>query len=370
VVTVQDLEIDGLRPGSVERPADESALTRALAEAAAAGKVVVPVGGGRLLGFGDRLQAFDLALDMTGMSEVLERSQADLTVSVQAGITLERLNEELERSGQYLPLDPPGGPGHTIGGLLATGLSGPLRLRYGSARDFLIGLRVALPEGTLATSGGRVVKNVSGYDLNKLHLGAMGSLGIVVAATFKVFPKPLHELTLAAEAGDPWAEADRALRSQMPPIALELSSAGQLLALVAGSETAARRAARELGWPAAEAAFWTEHEHRTGGTWARISAPPAALRAILETLPGEGHWWASPGVGTANWMGWSDPEAVLAARRAAEAVGGSVVLVNAPPAVKDAVGAWGTPPATLDRMRLLRDAFDPGRVISRGRYLV
>src|SRR5439155_4131541 len=139
-----------------------------------------------------------------------------------AGITLESLQVELAKTGQFLPLDPFNSPGHTIGGLLATGWTGPLRLRYGSPRDFLIGIRVALPDGRLATGGGRVVKNVSGYDMMKLHYGALGSLGVIVAASFKVFPKPLQDVTVSS--GEGWADAERALATRVSPSALDLLS--------------------------------------------------------------------------------------------------------------------------------------------------
>jgi len=237
--------VDGLEPRSVERPRSEEELARLLAEAARDGQAVIPVGGGRLLGMGDPPERFDLALETAGLAEITEQSTADMTVSVQAGVTLERLNAELGKGGQFLPLDPFAAPGHTIGGLLATGCSGPLRMRYGTARDFLIGLRVALPDGKLASSGGRVVKNVSGYDLNKLHLGALGSCGVVVAASFKVFPRPLHEVTVESDGG--WQEAARALALKLPPVALELASSGRLVARLAGSESAVKRTATELG---------------------------------------------------------------------------------------------------------------------------
>src|SRR5207253_6740405 len=131
-------------------------------------------------------------------------------------------------SDLFLPVDPFNSPGHTVGGALAAALSGPRRLRYGSARDFTIGLRVALPDGRLVASGGRVVKNVSGYDLTKLHQGALGSLGVIVAASFKVYPSPLHQVTVGTGAGDldrAWGEARRALALPLPPTALELTPA-------------------------------------------------------------------------------------------------------------------------------------------------
>src|SRR5207253_5911265 len=125
------------------------------------------------------------------------------------------------------------------GGRLATGGTGPLRLRYGSPRGFLIGIRVALPDGRLATGGGRVVKNVSGYDMMKLHCGALGSLGVIVAASFKVFPKPLHDMTVSSEGG--WDDADRALAMPVTPAALEICSDGRVLARFTGSHAAVDR---------------------------------------------------------------------------------------------------------------------------------
>ena len=357
-----------MEPRSVERPRSEAELARRLADAAGDGQAVIPVGGGRLLGMGDLPERFDLALETAGLAEITEQSTADMTVSVQAGVTLDRLNEELGKGGQFLPLDPFAAPGHTIGGLLATAFSGPLRMRYGTARDFLIGLRVALPDGRLASSGGRVVKNVSGYDLNKLHLGALGSCGVVVAASFKVFPRPLHEVTVACDGG--WEEAERALRLTLPPVALELSSGGRLLARLAGSESAVKRTAAELGWAEADPNLWASHAARASDAWARISVPPGALPGVLGELPANADWWASPGVGVAHWFDAAGAETVTSARRGAEAAGGSLVLVAAPPDLKRQVGAWGTPPATIDLMRRLRDAFDPGRTISPGRFVV
>ncbi len=363
------VEVDGVTPAETERPESEQEVARLLRDAAHAGRAVIPVGGRRLLGMGNRPERFDIALDMTGLDQVLERSEHDMTVSVQSGVRLDDLNRLLGETGQHLPLDPFGGPGHTIGGLLATGFSGPLRLRYGSPRDFLIGLRVALPDGTLASSGGRVVKNVSGYDLNKLHFGALGSLGVIVAATFKVFPRPLHEVTLEARSQTPEADAEKAQWLRMTPHALEVSSAGRVLARIAGSEAAVKRVAAELGWPEADPDVWTKLAHQTSESWARVAVPPSALRDVVRALPEGAGWWASPAVGTLHWFDFA-PEAVPVVRQVAEAAGGSLVVVAAPPQVKEKLDAWGSAPATLDVMRQIRDAFDPKRTISPGRYLV
>src|SRR5262249_30370518 len=189
------------RAPAVEKPATAEELARTLNLAAQEKLVVAPVGGGRARGMGDVLGTCDVEIHTTRLDRVVEHSQADMVVSVEAGITLEALQDHLAKAGQFLPLDPFNSPGHTVGGLLATGWTGPLRLRYGSPRDFLIGIRVALPEGKLATAGGRVVKNVSGYDMMKLHYGALGSLGGLRAASFKVVPKPPHDVTRSSRGG-------------------------------------------------------------------------------------------------------------------------------------------------------------------------
>lgn len=370
VVEPSLLSVDGLQPKRVERPQSPEQLAEALRAAAERGEAVVPVGGARALSLGDPLERFDLALSVAGLDRIIELSQADMTVSVEAGVTLERLDQELARVGQLLPLDPPGGPGHTVGGILASGLSGPLRLRFGTPREYVIGLRVALPDGRLAASGGRVVKNVSGYDMNKLHLGALGSLGVIVAASFKVFPRPLRELTLQAQPADPWGEAERALALKLPPVALELDSTGVLAARFWGTGESLERMRSELGWPEGDADLWSRCQRRPLESCARISVPRHRLREVLAALPPGAGWWAWPGVGVAHWTGPLESAAVRGARMAAESAGGSLVLLGAPVELKREVGAWGTPPPTLELMRRLRDAFDPLRVISPGRYLV
>jgi glycolate dehydrogenase FAD-binding subunit len=351
---------------ATEKPGTEDDLARVLCEATEARKVVVPVGGRRANGMGGVVERRDVELHTTGLDRVIEHSPADMVVSVEAGITLEAVQAELARSGQFLPIDPFNSPGHTIGGLLATGWSGPLRLRFGSARDFLIGIRVALPDGRLASAGGRVVKNVSGYDLMKLHYGALGTLGIIVAASFKVFPRPLHDVTVESRGG--WAEVERALALALPPVALELFSDGRVVARFFGSPEAVKATAAGLGWDEADGSIWRQHAEAAPQRWARIAAPQARLRGILESLPPKSIWWASPGVGVAHWS-FEKTEDVAAARSAAEAAGGSLVLLAAPDEVKSEVGAWGTAPETLALMRQLKDAFDPDNVLNPGRFL-
>jgi glycolate oxidase FAD binding subunit len=358
---------------ATDKPATAEELARRLQQAAEAGTAVTPVGGGRASGMGDVTQRRGVALHTSRLDRVIEHSQADMVVTVEAGITLEALQAQLAKAGQFLPLDPFNSPGHTIGGLLATAWSGPLRLRFGSARDFLIGIRVALPDGKLASGGGRVVKNVSGYDMMKLHYGALGSLGVIVAASFKVFPKPLHDLTLEAahpSFDEAWTEAERVLSLPLAPSALELFSDGRMLARFSGSPDAVKRTAAECGWATADESVWSDHSRRAPERWARIAVPRVELKRILKSLPhGEG-WWASPGVGIAHWAVDATANAVLDMRAKVEAAGGTLVMLSAPPDFMQQVGAWGTPPTTLEIMRRLKDAFDPKGILNPGRFVV
>ena len=353
---------------SVEKPASAEELASTLREAASQKLAVAPVGAGRASGMGNPFERCDVLLHTTRLDRVVEHSQADMVVSVEAGIKLEALQAELAKHGQFLPLDPFNSPGHTIGGLLASGWSGPLCMRYGSARDFLIGIRVALPDGKLASGGGRVVKNVSGYDMMKLHYGALGSLGVIVAASFKVFPKPLHDVTVASDGG--WPDAHRALSTPVAPSALEIFSTGRVLARYLGSPAAVDRVVRELGWESADESAWDEHARTAPTYWARIAVPRMQLQKIVDALPAGAKWWASPGTGIAHWITAGDAPSVREMRSKAEAAGGALVMLAAPYQFMREVGAWGTLPSTIEIMRGLKRAFDPDGVLNPGRFVV
>ncbi len=340
-----------------ETPRTAEELAARLHEAAQAKLAVVPVGGGRARGMGNPLERCDVELHTTHLNRVIDHSQADLVVSVEAGITLEALQDALGKAGQFLPLDPFHSPGHTIGGLLAAGWTGPLRLRYGSPRDYLIGIRVALPDGKLASAGGRVVKNVSGYDLMKLHYGALGTLGVIVAASFKVFPRPLHDVTVESRGG--WDDVDRALSLTMAPSALEVFADGRVVARFFGSPDAVNRTTAALGWDRQPAGFWNAHSKAAPSV--RIAVPREKLREVTDGLSA---WWASPGVGVAYWTP-PDAAAARSVRARAEACGGSLVTLSH----VEGLNAWSASPSTIDMMRKIKRVFDPDNTLNPGRFV-
>src|SRR5258708_6536249 len=183
-------------------PASREELAEALHAADSRGQAVAPVGAGTQLDLGMPPSRLDLVIETTRVNKVVEYEPADLTVTVEAGLRFADLQKQLAEQGQFLALDPPAAPGATIGGLIATNASGPLRFAYGTARDLVIGTRVANPDGTVTHAGGRVVKNVAGYDLNKLYIGSLGTLGIIVPLSLKLAPVPPATHTIVGPCAD------------------------------------------------------------------------------------------------------------------------------------------------------------------------
>src|SRR5467141_4635649 len=182
--------VAGAQPNLVIVPGTERELAEVLRLSNDAGLAVIPRGGGTKLGWGNPPARADLILSTARLNEIIEHAWADLTVTVEAGCTIQRLQETLAEHGQRLALDPLWPERATIGGVLSANDSGALRLRFGALRDLIIGATLALPDGTLASSGGKVVKNVAGYDLPKLVTGAFGTLGVITRAVFRLHPLP------------------------------------------------------------------------------------------------------------------------------------------------------------------------------------
>src|SRR5712671_5863753 len=189
--------IAGVQPKLVVEPGTEGELAEILRLSSEAGVVVTPRGGGTKLEWGNSPARAGLILSTVRMNEIIEHAWADLTVTVQAGCTIQKLQETLAQHGQRLALDPLWPEKATVGGVLSTNDSGALRLRFGALRDLIIGVTIALPDGTLASSGGKVVKNVAGYDLPKLVTGALGTLGVITRAVFRLHPLPRNTVSLS-----------------------------------------------------------------------------------------------------------------------------------------------------------------------------
>lgn len=404
-------ELDGRRPQLAVAPQSVTALQEIVAVASQAGLATVPWGGGTQMGLGNLPRAFDLALDLRKLNAIVQYEPDDLTVAVQAGCTLGELSAKLGAHGQMLPVDCPTPDRTTIGGLVATGLSGPRRYGYGALRDLLIGISVVLPSGQLSRGGGMVVKNVSGYDMMRLHYAALGSLGVIVQLNFKVIPKPRSERTVVAAYRRLADAAEGALRirfSQLVPTAIVLLDGraagvvglnlqGWVAALrCEGPPVAVQRQADRIGEavrPAAERLDVLE-----GGAserlWAEISgaiaaAPldrairvrigqnPSELPQLAEEidracadLAAERSRWLDIGSGLCYTALTSEREADLrlAWERLAR-LGLHATLLSAPPAVKVDTDVFGREPAGLAVMRALKETFDPTGILNPGRFV-
>lgn len=420
---MSDFRLQDLVPSEVVAPASAEELALVLRDASAQGRAVVPWGVGTRQHIGRLPLRYELALSTLNLNRIIEHVPADLVVTVEAGARLKEVQEALVAHGQWLPWDPPGADQATIGGLLASGASGPLRLGYGAPRDWTLGMRVALGDGRLVKSGARVVKNVAGYDTHKLHLGALGTLGVIVEVTFKLAPLPARTQTLLATFADPRHGMQAlALLADPPlrPIALLALSQGaaSTLPALAGSDVGTPDAltvvARFGGVPTAvgrqmregarrcaeldarcidlsqqdEQLFWKTIADLNlpagdGSLLLRAGIRPAEMMHLafgLEQAPRQRGWTSQQlllgglGLGFARWhlpagVTAETVAAALAEQRAAlTRYGGYCVVEEVPQGM--ALDIWGPPPPTIELMRSLRAAWDPAQVLNPGRYLV
>lgn len=408
--------IDGFGPVAVERPTCVAGLSDAVRRAAAAQQAVYPLGGRTRLDLGLPPARPGRGLDLRGLAEVQDYPARDMTITVQAGITLTRLQSVLAGEQQRLPVDVPRADEATLGGALATNTSGPRRLSFGTLRDYVIGITTVNDEGQETKAGGRVVKNVAGYDLCKLHVGALGTLGVISQVTLKLRPRPEEQalVTVGVSAAALPETLERLHASRTRPVCLELLNAA-----------AARRASQQAGvaWPAAEWVIVVGYEeNRTAVAWQvqqlldeLPAGPPAGLdtrvgfaaeslwRALTElTLPTDaavsfkatllphalpdfcrqaaaslpdvllqaragngivlGH--LSGSFDTTQVAGWLAP-----LRQAAVAAEGNLTITRCPAAWKRELPVWGEPRGDLWLMRRVRDALDPRRLFNPGRFL-
>jgi len=196
---LEKYSVAGKIPALLLFPTSSDQIAEIMKLAKRDGKKVLVAGNSSQRHFGSAIEAFDWCISLNRMNNIIEHEAADLTVTVESGVTLPRLQKFLNQQRQFLPLDPFGADIRTLGGIVATNSSGAFRLLYGTCRDLVLGMKVVLPDGTIIRAGGKTVKNVAGYDLSKLFIGSMGTLGIIVEITFKLFPLPVQSQTLCAE---------------------------------------------------------------------------------------------------------------------------------------------------------------------------
>jgi glycolate dehydrogenase FAD-binding subunit len=225
-------------------------------------------------------------LSTAGLARVLEHEAGDLTCTVEAGIRLSALQDALRPAGQRLSLDPPGDP--TIGACIASRLSGPLSHRFGAPRDLVLGVTVVLGDGTIANSGGKVVKNVAGYDLGKLMCGSEGRLGLIARVALRLHPLPAAAATLVVDTDDTAGVVRELRRSQLQPSALDVLHPGRVAALFEGAERAVAAQVDEartlVGGLAADDHVWRETRDRQGRALGRLRFAPGELASVLSTL--------------------------------------------------------------------------------------
>jgi glycolate oxidase FAD binding subunit len=404
--------IDGRHPRWVVRPRTVEQLSAVLALAEAESLAVVPRGSGSSLNFGWPPARLDMVLDMTGFDRVVDDNPADLTVSLEAGVTLGALAARAATRQQFLPIDPPGAAARTLGGMVASNASGPLRFRYGTLRDLLLGVRFVQADGVVTRGGARVVKSVSGYDVPKLLVGSLGTLGVLVELTLRLHPAPAVErswlLTLNAPS-EVQPVVDGVLDSTLQPSRLEYLNPGGLMACALSAGGAAlvvaigsvEEAVREQGERLAElgraigvaltplpTAFWASYDQAVGQAEGEVvlhlRTLPARFGETVQELEEELAVAAAdlPPIVT-GCAGLGTLRVVLTGAQAVDVralvdrlrgflspMGGSVVVQGGGAELRRQVDPWGVPePGVLALMRKVKATFDPKRVLSPGRFI-
>jgi glycolate oxidase FAD binding subunit len=400
--------VDGREPALVCFPASPEQVAAALRLCSEANAIVTPWGGGTSMGIGNPTRQVDIIIGLERLNLLVEHDQANLTATVQSGHRLAALQEVLARHNQFLPFDPPAPARATVGGVVATNLNGPRRNYYGGVRDLVIGMKIVLASGEQIKAGGKVVKNVAGYDMCKLFVGSLGTLGIISEITLRMVPIPETAATLIASGTLPKVQqfANELSRSKLLPSAVLLLNAQaskatdlaqsdwQLAVWCEGFEETVARHLRDAPALAQRIGLATailkENEHRR--FWDeirdfplqadrlvyRLTVPRASAAAVVQTI----HAWSTidfrPRIVSDTAMGiiWVSLDAKQGAikwfaKLVAEAREhqGHAVMLAAPPNLKTDVDVWGSLPPTLSLMRKIKREFDPKNLLNPGRFV-
>jgi glycolate oxidase FAD binding subunit len=387
----------GTAPLVVLEPGDARATAAMLRWADAEGVAVVPAGGGTKLTWGAAPTRAEVVLSTARLAGPIDHCAGDLTGTLPAGASLEAVNAALGRAGQWLPLDPPFADRATIGGIVAAHDSGPRRLRYGAPRDLIIGIEMASVDGRVSKAGGRVVKNVAGYDLPRLMCGSFGTLAVITSATFKLAPLPPASRTVVASARSIASAAELAQAISCAPLTpsaleIEVPECRLLIRFETTAASADRQAAAAhavcRGCSSAdvladqpEAEAWRRNADRLWrgeGAVLKISVLPTRVPALLARLDA-----ALSAAGVACTVGGrialgvlycrlqGDEDAIAGAVTALRAEiprgCGSVVVISSPASLKERVGAWGDAGNAVRLMQAVKAQFDPRGILSPGR---
>ena len=387
--------VDGVPARFVAAPGSTEEAAAVVRAAAADGLAIVARGAGTKLGWGTPPRRVDLIVDTHRLDRIVEHAAGDLVVIAQAGVRLAALGERLAGDRPRLAVDELV-PGTTIGGMLATGATGPRRLQAGAVRDLVLGVTMVRADGVVAKAGGKVVKNVAGYDVAKLVTGAYGTLGLVTEAAFRLHPIPPAAAYVSVrlpDAASAYQAVQRALHAQFVPAAIDLDRPEpggpvEVAVLVEGTEAGvtarAAQAVETLGdgasridrpdwWgtlPAgSDRSVLDKATTELTGTGRLLDGVDRAAAAAGTTAAVRG----SGGVGIVHAaLPGTDPAAVAAfvkaLRDAAPAWRGSVVVLAAPPPVRSELDSWGPVPG-LDLMRRVKERFDPDALLAPGRFV-
>ncbi|MCJ7511141.1 MAG: FAD-binding oxidoreductase [Dehalococcoidia bacterium] len=412
--------VDGIIPQVVAMPATVEEVAEVMRLASREDAAVIPWGSGTTISLGNTPRRYDIALCLSHLNAVVEYEPADVTATVQVGKTLADLQRHLAQHGQFLALDPPSAQESTIGGMLAVNASGPSRHAYGTARDLILGMRAVQADGRIIKAGGRVVKNVAGYDLSRLFIGSLGSLGIIVEATFKLAPLPKAERTavvLLPSAQEAWRFANQTANLSLRAVELlnavalrqvatvrEAAQDGYALVLAAAGEPAAvERSLREIGELSRRAAaslaevdesaqrhLWqtiaslAHPSHSGAALVCKAAVLPSQVPALSERIETTGRELSlapllvshlTAGIVYSAWPLPQDEgvqralDLATTLRQAAADLGGSLVVEACPLALKEQIDVWGEPAADFSLMRRIKEQFDPQGILSPGRFL-
>jgi glycolate dehydrogenase FAD-binding subunit len=399
--------VDGREPALLCFPVSPEQVAAALRLCSEASATVTPWGGGTAMGIGNPTRQVDVVIGLERLNLLVEHDQANLTATVQSGHRLAALQEVLARHNQFLPFDPPAAARATAGGVVATNLNGPRRSHYGSVRDLVIGMKVVLASGEQIKAGGKVVKNVAGYDMCKLFVGSLGTLGIITEVTLRMAPIPETAATLIASGTLPKVQqfANELSRSKLLPSAVLLLNAQaskatdlaqsdwQVAVRCEGFEETVARHLRDAPALAQRIGLATgilhENDHSRfwdkmrdfslqAGLVYRVTVPRASMTEVIETL----HNWSTadfcPEIVSDAAMGivWISLEVNdLAAQwfteliAEAQAHRGHAIILAAPANLKRGVDVWGPAPPTLSLMREIKRQFDPEGLLNPGRFV-